>query len=150
MRLADGNSRPRRSYRLQWGHWYQGVKPVGLSERCSCNPYRFICGRLRRWLLETYTIHINSSRWEITASVLTSMSASDIAMSTKSANLTTALARCRYCQRYWQPGQGVVASRSYCSYCSESRRSIAAKNLGLKSLTQADESERYMLPRSLR
>lgn len=71
-------------------------------------------------------------------------------MSTKHENLNAALPRCRYCQRYWQPEEGVVASNAYCSVCSMSRRAIAAKQLGLKPLSQLDRNERYVLPRSLR
>lgn len=71
-------------------------------------------------------------------------------MSTKQANLNAALPRCRHCQRYWQPDEGVVASNSYCSFCSESRRTIAEKHLELKPLNQVDTAERYLLPRSLR
>lgn len=66
-------------------------------------------------------------------------------MSTKHENLNAALPRCRYCQRYWQP-EGVVASNAYCSVCSMSRRAIAAKQLGLKPLSQLDRNERYVLP----
>lgn len=71
-------------------------------------------------------------------------------MSKKSANLSAALPRCRFCQSYWQPGEGVVASKSYCPSCSELRRSIATKHLMLKPLTQIDSDGQYLLPRSLR
>ena len=81
---------------------------------------------------------------------LARMAKGEKAMSTKQASLNATLPRCRHCQCYWQPSEGVVASNSYCSSCSESRRSIAEKYLELKPLTQLDRSERYLLPRSLR
>ena len=71
-------------------------------------------------------------------------------MGKKLTNLNTALPRCRYCQRYWQPDEGVVATKSFCSSCSELRRSFAANHLGLRPLSQADGVEGYILPRSLR
>lgn len=71
-------------------------------------------------------------------------------MSTKSANLKVALPRCRHCQRYWQPDEGVLASSSYCPFCSESRRAEAAQRLGFKPLKPADENDFYLLPRALR
>lgn len=71
-------------------------------------------------------------------------------MSTKHENLNVALPRCRHCQRYWQPEEGVVANNAYCSVCAMSRQAIAAKQLGLKPLCRLDRNERYVLPRSLR
>jgi hypothetical protein len=59
------------------------------------------------------------------------------------------LPRCRHCQRTWRPADGVVASDSFCSVCSESRREIAAKHLELARLSP-DGNVPYLLPRALR
>jgi len=71
-------------------------------------------------------------------------------MSKRSVSLSTALPRCRFCKRAWQPVEGVVATNSYCSLCSETRRAIAAKQLGLRPLNQEDVAGPYLLRRRLR
>lgn len=71
-------------------------------------------------------------------------------MSKRSVSLAIARPRCRFCSRAWTPAEGVSADRSYCPQCSESRRAIAAKTLGWKSLTLADMTGGYLLPRAQR
>jgi len=47
-------------------------------------------------------------------------------MNEKMPNLTLRLPRCRHCNRYWRPSQGVLATRSFCDNCSESRQKTSA------------------------
>lgn len=71
-------------------------------------------------------------------------------MSNRSRNLAVLRPQCRFCQRYWTPEDGVVASSTYCSVCSDERRAVAADHLDLKSLTAAEVAGPYLLPRMLR
>lgn len=71
-------------------------------------------------------------------------------MSTRSRNLVVLRPKCRFCQRYWTPQDGVVASSTYCSACSGERRALAAEHLDLRPLTAADVVGPYLLPRFLR
>jgi late competence protein required for DNA uptake (superfamily II DNA/RNA helicase) len=71
-------------------------------------------------------------------------------MGIKLVNLKLALPRCRHCQSYWQPDEGVSATITYCPSCSEFRRAEAAQRLGFKPIQSADENDLYLLPRALR
>lgn len=68
-------------------------------------------------------------------------------MSKRSGRLAVLRPQCRFCERYWTPEDGVVASSSYCSACVDDRRAIAAELLGLRPLTAAEKAGRYLLPR---
>ena len=74
----------------------------------------------------------------------------EMAMSNRSKRLAVLRPQCRFCERYWMPEDGVVASSSYCAACSDARRAFAAEHLGLKPLTAADAVVPYLLPRALR
>jgi len=71
-------------------------------------------------------------------------------MSKKSVNLTASPPRCRFCLRYWQPEEGVIADKSYCRACSESRRAVAAKAFAHRPLELDDVTGAHVLPRLLR
>ncbi len=71
-------------------------------------------------------------------------------MGIKLVNLKLALPRCRYCQSYWQPEEGVSATITYCPSCSESRCAEAAQHLGFKPIKVTSENDLYLLPRAFR
>jgi len=71
-------------------------------------------------------------------------------MSRKSPNLTLSLPECRSCGRHWRPAEGVVADQAHCKKCANERQAAAASRLGLKRITPADLSGRFLLPRRLR
>lgn len=71
-------------------------------------------------------------------------------MSRKSPNLTLSLPRCRNCNRHWRPAPGVVADAGYCKKCTKERQAVATSRLGLKRITTADLTGRYLLPRRFR
>lgn len=71
-------------------------------------------------------------------------------MSRKSPNLALSLPRCRNCQRYWRPQQGVSAQTGYCKKCAQDRRAAAMVRFDLKPLAAADFDGPYLLPRALR
>lgn len=71
-------------------------------------------------------------------------------MSRKSPNLTLSLPTCSNCGRHWRPPQGVVTDAAYCKKCAKDRQAVAASSLGLKRITSADLSGRFLLPRRFR
>lgn len=71
-------------------------------------------------------------------------------MSRRSSNLSLILPRCRNCQHYWQPGQGVSVQTGYCKRCAQDRRAAANIRFDLKPLAAADFDGSYLLPRALR
>lgn len=71
-------------------------------------------------------------------------------MKRKSPNLGVSLPTCRCCGNYWRPPQGVSASAAYCKRCAKERRANATTALGLKRITSADLSGRFLLPRRFR
>lgn len=71
-------------------------------------------------------------------------------MSRKSPNLTLSLPKCGHCGRNWRPAEGIVADKAHCKQCSNERKAAAASHLGLKRITPADLSGRFLLPRRLR
>jgi hypothetical protein len=58
--------------------------------------------------------------------------------------------KCRYCSAQWSPAAGVVAAKSFCAKCRKKRRQIAKRTLGLKPISSADLSGKFLLPRALR
>jgi hypothetical protein len=71
-------------------------------------------------------------------------------MPRKSPNLKVSMPRCRKCERYWRPAEGVSAKSSYCKRCAKERRAAAAAALGLRPLTPAEALGPYLPPRHLR
>lgn len=71
-------------------------------------------------------------------------------MSRKSPNLTLSLPTCRRCGRHWRPAEGVVTDTAYCKKCAKDRQAVATASLGLKRITSADLTGRYLLPRRFR
>ena len=71
-------------------------------------------------------------------------------MKRKSPNLGVSLPKCRCCGNYWRPPQGVNANAAYCKRCAKERRAVATASLGLKRITSADLSGRFLLPRRFR
>lgn len=71
-------------------------------------------------------------------------------MKRKAPNLGVSLPTCRCCGNYWRPAPGLVADAGYCKKCAKERRAVAASRLGLKPITAADLTGRYLLPRRFR
>lgn len=71
-------------------------------------------------------------------------------MKRKSPNLGVSLPTCRCCGNYWRPAPGVNATAAYCKRCAKERQAKATASLGLKRITSADLSGRFLLPRRFR
>lgn len=71
-------------------------------------------------------------------------------MSRKSPNLSMSVPKCRNCKRLWSPPIGVTADTTYCKKCAPDRQAAARSQLGLKVITSADLSGKYLFPRRLR
>ena len=71
-------------------------------------------------------------------------------MRRKSPNLTLKLPTCGQCGSDWSPAQGVVADSGHCKRCAKERHAVATSHLGLKRITAADLSGRFLLPRRFR
>jgi hypothetical protein len=71
-------------------------------------------------------------------------------MRRRSPSLALNMPRCRNCNRYWQPAEGVSATKAYCFRCALERRSEASLALDLKPLPAGAALGLYLLPRALR
>lgn len=71
-------------------------------------------------------------------------------MTKKTPNLTLSVPKCRFCNRYWYPAEGVIASTTYCSRCANARRTAATLRFDLKPVSELDTQGLYFLPRRFR